>query len=490
MSEKIRSQGRGGGRSDGRGSGRGRGRGQGGSGEGGRGEPAHNRSRENESNGERVGTRQAWHVKYCEDRGEKQTGKLEGIDSAYRFLQSLRSVNPEDALHDLSLKFGDKALQSCINELDYTSRIHWEELISLIETFGRKSVFCGLQKEEIVHVCTLILMIKPFRRRLQKALEDEIVINYSTVAWMVAQVVFHDADFGKDPIIENIRNYLVRNGSADDRRLLANAFGSCHLEVESSAIHTTEDWEPRHDNDFPRNFHNVQIVPTVDELNTPDLSISLLYRGWSGSDDADDAKLLDRQFRLLRADMVATLREEIKKFKEKPNHDRRLEKPVALSIDMGEKDHSPPVVKVKLHTPKNLVSRLKDKSRQEVAQFLKDEGQKFLSFNSVVAFLDSEYKIVALGTIEDRNIEIMAENIFNSLKNEHGPHVEIGMCFRSTSMEWLLKNLQGGDIFATPFADFAIQLRSTFFSQEPVLKCLQGTTEIHDHTFKDREKLH
>jgi hypothetical protein len=94
-------------------------------------------------------------------------------------------------------------------------------------------------------------------------------------------------------------------------------------------------FQPQHNNDFPLDYRKIAVVPTAEELNTQRgdagirtmgmIQAKMVPEARAAGDEAAlaIATVLDRQFRLLREDMIAPTKDELKEEWGKRPHERR-----------------------------------------------------------------------------------------------------------------------------------------------------------------------
>eukprot|EP01034_Spumella_vulgaris_P046271 gene46271-57704_t len=291
-----------------------------------------------------------------------------------------------------------------------------------------------------------------------------------------------------------------------------------------------KDITPLHDNDFPLDYRKISIFPTTDEINTP-VSVYRVLTAVESSSCGDAALILDRHFRLLREDMLAPMREELRVLlstevgAKKPHRMVKYDYPRAITVGTS---NTTSFVEVQFGMPEKVLSRVKGmKRRREIDQFFeKEHGKRILANGSVLLFV-AQNRVVNMGIVTSRRVkdfgpEIVermvtvepvlpnknSNNSNNSNQNGKGnshqqkgqqkgsninnnapppppvtklaidfpPQItmKIGVTFVDQALTQVLFRLQGG--FASSnqcIAEYMVQANSTLFSYEPVLKCLQ-----------------
>ncbi|KLU92443.1 hypothetical protein MAPG_11387 [Magnaporthiopsis poae ATCC 64411] len=181
---------------------------------------------------------------------------------------------------------------------------------------------------------------------LGNKLEDQ---DLHPLAWLVHEVVDSSRGFGFDfmPDVKLVLNHggLEKSKSHETRTLACMIQKVVVLRSLPGSTGTPAEYSPggRHDNDFA-NFREISIYPTRDEfLSTRRPFYRTLREAFepeTGTDpEARAAVHIDNQFRLLREDMLAELRNDLQVSVGKRKGKRRahvLSKLVPVSIDSGD----------------------------------------------------------------------------------------------------------------------------------------------------------
>ena len=229
----------------------------------------------------------------------------------------------------------------------------------------------------------------------------------------------------------------------------------------------------RHDNDHP-SYRDVRIVPTPQELHCATPFLPCI--GDAGGNQIEtDATLLDRQFRLLREELLSELREEfngrekVRSFnncrivhfntgRPKPDPDASAAQLQALS---GARPKSTMIdrafAEVTFTPPPSLV-RFKTVDEKEAWW---DKAKRQLGRQSLVCFVHAN-AVVCFGTVEDRRPNLLARN---------PPTIGIAPCSRADAKAMLWLHMRG-----TEFS--LLQSDASLFACEPILRSLQLMTEV------------
>jgi len=213
----------------------------------------------------------------------------------------------------------------------------------------------------------------------------------------------------------------------------------------------------RHDNDFA-DIHKIAILPTPDELTSKDPFLRRAIDVQAGSCGSDYLALhIDNQFRLLREDMLRSLREEVEAARSSNKGGRRR---ILCIKDLGMVD-----VLCDGRQPWSLqlqcifdLPQLMNKSIASRKRFLK-ENPKFLK-NRSVACLVADQDVVALATLV-RDDELLARI----------PPILCLQLSEAATARTLLRIKTAGNIKL-------LHLSTAVFAYEPFLLQLKQITEL------------
>ncbi|KAK8428842.1 putative AAA family ATPase [Phyllosticta citricarpa] len=216
----------------------------------------------------------------------------------------------------------------------------------------------------------------------------------------------------------------------------------------------------RHDNDFV-NFREIAIYPTNDELESKDKPY---YRRADAIDDAPGdqrvAMLLDNQFRLLREDMLAELRDDLKISQDKKGRHRntRLRGIKLAGLYAGSsKWRTPFCLTVTCDAGLEKLAELKGLQRKS---FLREE-KRFLKHNSFGCLMENG-RVVAFATVERVEEKLLMEP----------PQVTLRIP-DPRALEAVLSKLKQNK----SEVDFVV-VDTAMFAYEPVLECLRRQVEL------------
>ena len=176
------------------------------------------------------------------------------------------------------------------------------------------------------------------------------------------------------------------------------------IESYESLEHLRAD-KPMHDNDFPLDYRKITIVPTTDELNAP-ISASCIETALVINDQSRTSRtstMLDRQFRLLREDVIAPVKESQEKELSLPlgSRCRMFSNPRSVGIELMPR----PCVLIQFDAPPALTKRLWVKKNDN---FLEHGGKRKLGKDTCVLFLNDDDEVRHVGEIVRRDEKEMS----------------------------------------------------------------------------------
>lgn len=320
------------------------------------------------------------------------------------------------------------------------------------------------------------------------------------IAWFVTLLAKKIPAATADPTVISIVKWFLKsnpNDFGDLRTLFCLQLGNVEVSVSPSdntpkTFTALKELLPVHDNDFPLDYRKISVFPTANEINTQ-VSMHRVLQSVDKSRSATSALLLDRQFRLLREDMLTPMKEELKDLFSGGGYGKKklkFEKPNSISAE-AQKNTS--YVKMEFDMPKALFGRLNTlKDKKSVITFFETQGRRILSKNSVLLFISGQ-SVMHMGFVSFREASLLAfdpvlyQDSSTSKSHKTGeplsrqqplpapkpppPPVRmmVGVTFLNDSLNSVLSQLGG-----KPVAEFMLQSNSSMFSYQPVLNCLQG----------------
>lgn len=288
------------------------------------------------------------------------------------------------------------------------------------------------------------------------------------LAWLLLQLV----SWVEDPPInvESVARDLTQSKffiDADDRDLRTTGYRIAHVLDAKKTVIAQDEPGPggRHDNDYA-NFRKVAKFPTDDELMSTETAF---YRPADAIAQLPFAQRpgvhLDNQFRLLREDFLAELRDDVNASQNPAKGRRPRTRLTGLSLVGGHCGNA------KFRTPFALTISVKRgleelthrKKQKDCKAFLKNTP-KFLKHQSFGCVVDQQ-RIVTFATL------LRVEELLVPENEEDEPLVVLRTPDRAM-FEKLLSTL-----WSSTTAEF-IMVDTPVFAYEPVLRCLQSTVEV------------
>lgn len=258
-----------------------------------------------------------------------------------------------------------------------------------------------------------------------------------------------------------VENGTLSRSSSHEIRTLHHRIEN-KLRTRTSNISVDPALQPggRHDNDFA-DFRKISIFPTADEFLSTDRPF---YRQASDVQEADPehrvAMHLDNQFRLLREDMLAELREDLQIALGKKKGRRRspvLDDLALVSLSCGDDNKVKPcALAVQCGHGLEQLTRLPMEKRKP---FL-NENRNFLKHQSVGCLLN-EGTLVAFAMLDRDETALLNEIPVITLQ------VRGDVAFEKTLLAFKM-----GKSLEFRFVD------TPFFAYEPILSCLQSLVEL------------
>jgi hypothetical protein len=399
--------------------------------------------------------------------------------------------------------------------------------MKMLQVLGSQEFSIGLHKESVNQIYGDIISTTGVLSQLIRCVHRDCITNKDDIqalSYFIATLINNNINDSKanlelKSLAESLRDRSIDEGS---RLLLQNVLFHCkpgdsstikapfkgeHMDGDITCIEDMKLLEPQHDNDDPFDFRNIDILPSAAEIMT-DCTMKIVQRGWLGDTDAIEMCHIDRQFRLLREDMISPLREEWKAVFDSKNLKHLHHHPRVLGFEFGYDGSM--YTKIAIIPQKalgdvltSLITKdlkiINDRTAPEKAKaqafekcctalssFFKERGRRVFERESVLLFFDANFVDEPSGkrhidiqstclkficNITERNPVAMAVSFIN-----HGM-IEVGAKFSNDATLQLCKLLMGtkhGSGKDRKVSEFVAQARTTFFSCEPVLKCLKG----------------
>ena len=255
---------------------------------------------------------------------------------------------------------------------------------------------------------------------------------------------------------------LLESSNTDTRSLAYKIQDAVRCKASGGTLPGTIKPGGRHDNDF-EDFRKISVFPTMDEFLAKKQPFYLQSDAVFETEPEKRAAVhLDNQFRLLREDMLAELRNDLKiagGSKQGRRVSLRLKSLVFHGVDCGiEKKRKQATIALRCYQGLPKLSGMAQTQRKKHYA----DNRTFLKHMSFGCLLCSE-DIVAFATI-DRNEDLLAED----------PPIILLQIFGDSA---LMKALISLKTIHQQNIEF-VQVDTPFFAYEPILKCLQEKTSL------------
>jgi hypothetical protein len=288
-------------------------------------------------------------------------------------------------------------------------------------------------------------------------------------AWLLLQLT----SWVDDPPINvgNIARDLTQKKTfleADDRDLRTIGYRIAHVLDAKKTVTADDGPGPggRHDNDHA-NFRRVTIFPTDDELMSTETSF---YRPADAIAQIPFAQRpgvhLDNQFRLLREDFLAELKEDVNASQNHAKNRRPRTRLRGLSLagaHCGDRKYRTPFA-LTLSVRSGLEELTRGKKTKNARRAFLKNNPKFLKHQSFGYVVDQE-RLVTFASL------LRVEDLLVPEDEEEEPLVVLRTPDRAM-FEKLLSTL-----WSSTTAEF-VMIDTPVFAYEPVLRCLQSTVEV------------
>jgi hypothetical protein len=397
-------EGRGGGRGERTGRGRGRGGGR----------------QNDDNNGQYRGYQGNEGADYSNDGPQRQSGGLkvsrplelylEGTDSSpyscERFLTALIDDRFDASFQLLRVTQDDQSLKRF--RQSFMSLESTDRFFQVLKFLCDPKLSYGSVKGCVTQCCEEIYRSR-FLHHLSNTTREYSQENHLILlAWLLVKIMSTVADSRTDQAILELAESLqmIQPGL---KTFLSSA---ADLSVQHLPIFQTQ-----HDNDFPFDFRQVEILPSAGEIRANCDMISLISERLKILHPSISvSRTLEFQFRLLRENWVQSMKEEYFSEKEKPDFfvsRRTYRNPVLLGFSASR--YSDKLFADVLLTPNpTILHHLKQNQGNLKDYLLSKSGSRILSLNSSVLLLDSNGNVLALGTIASRDIDEIFIDHFNA----------------------------------------------------------------------------
>jgi hypothetical protein len=238
-----------------------------------------------------------------------------------------------------SSRAGPKALKDA---LSLAGENHMNVVVSFLAFLGQEKLNKGTAKADTAKCYQLVFGTPGLLQAVKEAIEEGRVENTAAVLWFLVGVSRTNPKARENEDVRAIARLLSTDpcpamaqlatllapGEADAD---AHAVQGAMATFDASKIGSLDElrgYQPKHDNDHPTDYRQISIMPTAAELNCTEgesgvQPMAVIQAQGAGNEPRVVAKVLDRQFRLLRADMIAPTKQELHEEVKKHPHERR-----------------------------------------------------------------------------------------------------------------------------------------------------------------------
>ena len=473
--------------------------------------------------------------------GEKELSNSRDAQQVFRLLSrdygSVANGNPKR----LALNF-DKAMAPILKEATELLHPALSEPLKLLEAMGDEALTQGVYKDRTLTCFETLYEAEGFFENVGKQLLEGSLAgsnHHSTIAWFLLQLgITGNETIHDDPLVHDIIDFLKTSQQVGFPKLseqLCVVFhktmagdDDAHIDgpaVNSKAVPAADvalsslgaarnlmrpPGVRAHDND-KLNFRAISIVPTTSELGCSEAAyLPTLLESSNPSENVSEnaiasantvASTLDRQFRLMREDLLGTVKEELADEWKMPVHKQRRLLPTPSIIGFGTKPEPHVVIRVPL--PMRLLHRVHAMKNNAANEFFeKGPGKRILNKGTLVVLVtddmeeedeDAPYTgrrqrnlnidIKAVGTVVERQKPLKV--VYDS--NNRGTRVlEVGISFTAESMRFITPLLQqfedkkkdGVSIVGDGRKSGLFNASAGLFSLEPILKALKKMDSV------------
>ena len=360
------------------------------------------------------------------DRVVSNKAKLLSATDAYRFFEC--AMNFTDKLELLNIltdreRCGKEALKSAFSLASITTDAANSlnnGVVKFLALLGSSSCSIGAAKMCVNELFILAFNTPGFIETILSALRDNKIQDIAAVAWFIVEISVISVSARENPLIHEIASILDKSQCPATQALSTILYPTLLAKeiikegnTKFASLDQLRCFEPQHNNDFPFDFRKISIVPTPEEINCNQVGASNINTSWTFnySEDINDHKedfpvskegeLLDRQFRLLREDMIAPMKEEIKEEMSKAigNRKRVFFNPHAIGIEFKPK----PCILIRIDVPSMLRGRMKSMSKKQREIFMSETCRRILGRDSMVLFCDDNAKVKYVGVVTRRD---------------------------------------------------------------------------------------
>jgi hypothetical protein len=443
--------------------------------------------------------------------GEKQ------LDNARDAQQFFKIISRDyDDSKKLALYF-DEEMEGVLKEATDLLYPDMSEPLKLLAAMGGEALTQGVYKERTLRCFKTLYGATDFILTLTQQLSTGRLRgpkDHSAIAWFILQLgksgnedvlndplVWEQIEFFKTsdqvgfPQLSDQLDVVFQTIGAGQKPEGSNELGAATgvVSLEAAQRMMRPPGARDHDND-KENFRAISIIPTTSELQCKEGTYLPSADGSEYIENAE-AAALDRQFRLMREDLLGTVKEELQTEFAIGTHQRRRLLPEPRIIDFGMKPE--PHVVVRISIPNRLQQRIKSMKNPEATDFFeKGPGKRVLQKGTLVLLVhdategttrckakDRDIRISAVGTIVERKEPMKIIKIPGSNPVKKTRVLEVGISFTPESMRAitpLLQKLESRKVGVPMIGSNGglFNASAGLFSLEPILKALVRMDQV------------
>eukprot|EP00397_Hematodinium_sp_SG-2012_P000289 GEMP01000289.1.p1 GENE.GEMP01000289.1~~GEMP01000289.1.p1 ORF type:complete len:2487 (+),score=732.48 GEMP01000289.1:46-7506(+) len=332
-------------------------------------------------------------------------------------------------------------------------------LLPFLALLGSDAVCAASMCQSAVKgIIELVYTIPGFLGTLHQYVETCVLREEATVGWFVLMCCrdFETARRDDGNIMRRVADILIeRNAPAARQLRTVLGIGLTSEQVGGSPeVVGIEDLRQeaggRHDNDM-KDFRSIALIPTIEELGCTE-------QGYLPKQGSTEAAALDRNFRLLREDVIGPARVDLEQIQQGGGNRRNVYEEVGVEWACTKNDRKRPCVLVSFSLPSGHKSKRYKSKKDRIAFFDKECGG-MLPVDALVC-LAVHARPAYVATVVVRESKLLAEE-----------RPTIGLEFHGSSdtVADLLKYSGCGGL---PHLQL-IQVSTNFFAYMPVLAALQ-----------------
>ena len=437
-------------------------------------------------------------------------------DAQHFFNMLSRDYNDEKKL---ALNF-DEDMENILKEATELLSPDLSEALKLLSAMGKEALTMGVYKERTMNCFRTLYHSTDFISTLSQKLKSGRLVgstDHSTIAWFILQLgKSGDEEVLNDPILKELILFFRSSNQIGFPKLSEQLDVVFQFVSQEQTIQGSSQFQQHeknvvsleaaqqimrppgvrgHDND-KENFRSISIIPTTSELQCQE-GAYLPYWGSSNNMQNEEAAALDRQFRLMREDLLGTVKEELQtEFTISASQRRRLlGDPCIVGFGMQPEPH----VVVRVSLPPRIKKRIQAMDNKTAQEFFDNgPGKRVLQKGTLVLLVHAEddetnlkkkrkindISIFAVGTIVERKNPMQIVPVSRAKSNKKKRVLEVGISFTPESMRAispLLQKLESKHI-GVPMIESSngglFNASAGLFSLEPILKALVRMDQV------------